>query len=394
MYWIALIIPAAFVAGHLFLAWRTDKWLRAAVPAYGRHPVCRALVALVFLAGIAMPMLGCFLPDSSLKFTMAAAGNIWLGFFIYYGFICVLLCLLSLPAGRRIRRSRGWAAGCLAFAVLLSLGVEVYGINHATDIHVTHLEQTVDKPCEREGLRVALIADLHISVNSSADTMVQMVEKVNAEHPDVILMAGDLLTSTINGVKDPEEMIRILQGLEAPYGVYGVYGNHDVEENLLGGFAMLPPSKAFRSDAIRDFAGACFTMLSDEVVDIADGSVVLVGREDGDKAGNGDVPRQDASALMAGIDTGKPVIILEHEPVDYRALAENGADVVLSGHTHAGQMFPGTLLIKLFAPNAYGVREIDGITSIVTSGVGFYGPPMRVGCDSEIMIIDFTFNGE
>ena len=95
---------------------------------------------------------------------------------------------------------------------------------------------------------------------------------------------------------------------------------------------------------------------------------------------------------MAGIDRTKPVLVLEHEPVDFENLGEAGADLVLSGHTHAGQFFPGNLITPYFNANNYGLKTLYGVQSVVTSGVGFYGPPLRVGTDSEIMMITIHFS--
>ena len=119
--------------------------------------------------------------------------------------------------------------------------------------------------------------------------------------------------------------------------------------------------------------------------------IVLVCREDGEKTGRGLEERMKAQDLMAGIDRTKPVLVLEHEPVDYANLYEAGADAAFSGHTHAGQMFPATLFTLLFNENNYGLKLVDGVQSVVTSGVGFYGPPLRVGSDSEVMVVDLTF---
>ncbi|MEE3378272.1 MAG: metallophosphoesterase, partial [Lachnospiraceae bacterium] len=78
-------------------------------------------------------------------------------------------------------------------------------------------------------------------------------------------------------------------------------------------------------------------------------------------------------------------------PVDYKNLKSNGADLALSGHTHAGQIFPATLFTPFFNENNYGFKVVDDLQTVVTSGVGYYGPPLRVGCDSEIMVLNIHF---
>ena len=99
-----------------------------------------------------------------------------------------------------------------------------------------------------------------------------------------------------------------------------------------------------------------------------------------------------AEELLSDVDTTLPVIVLQHEPIEYESLAANGADVVLSGHTHAGQIFPGNLIVPYFNENAYGLKYMHGIATVVTSGVGYYGPPIRVGTDSEVMVVNISFS--
>ena len=91
------------------------------------------------------------------------------------------------------------------------------------------------------------------------------------------------------------------------------------------------------------------------------------------------------------MDANKPVFVLDHQPKQLKELTEAGADVDLSGHTHDGQLFPGNLLIQPLWENACGILKIGNMTSCVTSGVGVWGPAMRVGTDSEIMVLHVKF---
>jgi predicted MPP superfamily phosphohydrolase len=220
-----------------------------------------------------------------------------------------------------------------------------------------------------------------------------MVDLVNEENADLVVIAGDIFTSSYEGMSDPDRYAEILRGMKAKNGVYAVYGNHDVEETLFGGFPISPISQAFRTKQMEDFFdNAGFITLYDEVVTIED-EIQLAGRVDGEKAGDGTADRMSAAELLKDIDPEKPVLVLEHEPIDYAHLNESGADLVLSGHTHAGQIFPGNLVVPFFNENAYGYKVFDGLQTIVTSGVGYYGPPMRVGTDSEVTVVNITFNG-
>jgi predicted MPP superfamily phosphohydrolase len=165
-----------------------------------------------------------------------------------------------------------------------------------------------------------------------------------------------------------------------------------VEETLFGGFPISPISKAFRSEKMEQFMKDChFTVLYDETASIADGQIQIVGRRDGEKAGDGTSDRMSAAELLGPVDKTKPIIVLQHEPKQFKDLADNGADVVLCGHTHNGQVFPGNFIVPFFNENAYGVKELYGIDTIVTAGVGYYGPPLRVGTDSEVTVVNIKF---
>ncbi|MBR4144973.1 MAG: metallophosphoesterase, partial [Lachnospiraceae bacterium] len=94
---------------------------------------------------------------------------------------------------------------------------------------------------------------------------------------------------------------------------------------------------------------------------------------------------------MKEVPDGYPVIILDHEPDEIKALSAAGADVALCGHTHDGQIFPANLLVRLVYDNSYGYKKIGDTDSIVTSGVGLFGPFMRVGTISEICNIKIKF---
>ena len=209
---------------------------------------------------------------------------------------------------------------------------------------------------------------------------------------DLVLVAGDIFTSTYDGLREPERYSAALAGIRAPLGVYAVYGNHDVSERLFAGFAIRPVSEAFRPPEMEQFfADSGFTVLTDEHVSLLDGRFTLVGRLDESKAGDGTSNRLSVSELLADTDKDSLLLVLEHEPVEYDALWEQGVDMVFSGHTHNGQIFPGNLYVNLMNRNAYGRVTIGSMETFVTSGVGTFGPPMRTGTNSEIMIIDVMY---
>ena len=362
---------------------------------------CHILVSL-------FPVLGSLLPDSKYRFMLQAVGNIWLGFILYFNGILILLCvflwiccLLKRSTIKNVndKHRRGtwyFTALCVSFASALL--IFIYGLQHAQNTKVKEYTVNIAKDIANENesdnndLTIVLIADFHLGVNSHLSTIQRMVNLVNEQHADVVLVAGDIFNSSYNGLRQPGEYAEVLSQIKAKYGVYAVYGNHDVEETLFGGFNTSSATQSIRTEEMEQFfSDSGFTVLYDETV-LIDDTVQIIGRIDGEKAGDGTANREDPASLLSGIDRTRPVIVLEHEPIEFAALKENGADLVLCGHTHAGQIFPGNLIVPFFNENGYGYRVVNGLDTIVTAGVGYYGPPMRVGTDSEVTVVHVHFN--
>ena len=390
-----VIMVVIYTAQNVLAAYLVDyclrKWKRTADKAHSLRKVWLIPFALVSL----MPVAGAFLPDGALKFALQAAGNVWLGFYLYFGILMLVLLLLALIlrklSARRLAQS--WSGGILCLSLIAALILFVYGLDHAQRTKVISYDLSVGKQAAEDTreMNLVLIGDLHLSANSRLSTTQRMVDLINAENPDAVVIAGDIFTSSHEALAHPDMYAEALRGIQTKYGVYAVYGNHDVEETLLGGFPVSPISQAFRTSKMEEFFDKCgFVTLADEVVTLPNG-VQLAGRIDGEKAGDGTKDRKTASELLAGLDQSKPIFVLEHEPKEFKALGEAGADVALCGHTHAGQLFPGNLIVPLFNENAWGYRRIDDVDTFVTAGVGYYGPPMRVGTDSEVTVIHMQF---
>ncbi|RUS50874.1 serine/threonine protein phosphatase, partial [Kurthia sp. 3B1D] len=192
--------------------------------------------------------------------------------------------------------------------------------------------------------------------------------------PDFILIPGDFFNDDFTAIQDPKRVSDLFKQLKATYGVYGTLGNHD------GG-------KTF-SQMVQLLEESNITLLNDEYV-VIDDKLALVGRVDPSPIGgfNG-LKRQDVSHLLKEIDSSMPTIVLDHTPSNLEQYS-NDVDLILSGHTHRGQIFPGSLITNLVFEVDYGhfQKNADSPQIIVTSGVGTWGMPMRVGTNNEIVEI-------
>jgi predicted MPP superfamily phosphohydrolase len=320
--------------------------------------------------------------------------NIWLGFFLIFGAVLFIFHMCRLIVGRHSRKdvSPKRAALSLCICAAISICLNGFGTNTAQHVTVNNFSvDLTDKNFPAHGsVRIVLIADLHLGVNSSITQLQDMVDLINDQDADMVLVAGDIFNSTYDGLKDPDRQAEILASMKSKYGTYGVYGNHDVVEPLLYGFALTPPSEAYRSaDMVAFTKKAGFTMLEDNSVTV-DG-LQIIGRKDREKTGDGLNTRESTSDVLASASSDKPVIVLQHEPKDFEDMSKAGADLALCGHTHDGQIFPGNILVSLMYENSCGQKTVSGMETIVTSGVGYYGPPLRLGTKSEIAVIDLTY---
>ena len=220
----------------------------------------------------------------------------------------------------------------------------------------------------------------------------QMVQKINEQNPDLVVMAGDIFDNEYEALDNPNTIVKTLKKIKSKYGVYATYGNHDIKEKILAGFTFSKKGEKKVSDIRMDqlLEDANITLLRDESV-LIDDSFYLYGRPDYRRPGRGITERKTPEEITADLDKSKPIIVADHEPNELQELADAGVDMDLCGHTHDGQMFPGNITTALMWENSYGYLKKGNMHNIVTSGVGLFGPNMRVGTIAEVAIIDVKF---
>lgn len=411
------IIFGTYTLLNIIAVFLIDHWLCRSSDRHRESVARRVIISFIYLILAFIPVLGVLLRQNLYKYLLERYSYMWMGFLMYFGGMLLIATVLEviircISRGRlkrreekgdllsaedlekRAARSRHVTGFVLCLIFLLSIGLNVYGTIHARNTVITHYDIKIDKSVEKtKKLRVALISDLHLSYNSDVRMIQIMVDKINYHKPDVVFVTGDMFSSSYGAVKEPKEYIRALRKIKAKEGVYWVYGNHDVEEPLFCGFGLMPPEDAERTKKIvRFLKKSKFQILEDSRTAIAGGEIQLIGRGDEFKPVDRAKKRLSADELLNDLDREKPIIVLEHEPGDYKNLAANGADISFSGHTHAGQVFPGTIFTRLWNDMVYGLETRNGMQVLVTSGVGNYGPPLRIGTDSEIVIADIAFN--
>ncbi len=390
MGWFSWVMLAVFAILLLYTVWHFHLGMNELTGKRKRYLLAAAIVIVACCSTI---IFGPFLPAGSFRRLVIQFSNYYFGFWIYLVFNFILLDIYRLFRKFLLRKNDFAYHGIVfIFIFVLSAGMTVYGGIHAKDIQVHTHEVTVHKAAEGlDSMKVVLVSDWHLGYSIGVSQMEQMVEKINEQDADLVLIAGDIYDNQYDSIDDPTKISKILSGIQSKYGVYGVYGNHDVTEALVGGFTVSTEENPIRDARIETMLeNAGITMLRDQVVTVA-GKIQLVGRLDGEKTGNESNSRKSLEELLEDVDTSLPVFVLNHEPEKLGSYDKQGVDLLMAGHTHAGQFFPLTITRSFVWENYWGIETEGNATCAVTSGIGVYGPPLRVLSDSEVMVLNVTF---
>jgi uncharacterized protein len=307
-------------------------------------------------------------------------GGFWLAF-MFYGFLFFLLSDITLLILRltgiigidAIPLFRKWSfiitAG-LSF-ILIAGGFIIAVIPVVKEYNIT-----INKPAgEIKTLRIAAVSDIHIGSiirKRSLKKLSSMLEKIK---PDMVLLLGDIIDGEIGPVLRGD----LLQYFTCPKcneGMYAITGNH---EFIGGGKRTIP---YIESKGIR--------VLKDEIITL-DGGIQLIGRIDKDSYRFYGKARKPLDELMKQVDTTKPVILLDHQPFHLNETVKSGVDLQLSGHTHNGQMWPLNYITGMIYDVSYGYVRRGNTNIIVSSGYGLWGPRVRSGSRSEVLLINIKF---
>jgi len=258
---------------------------------------------------------------------------------------------------------RGWAA---IMALAVSVVALVQGLRAPV---VREYEVSVaGLPPERDGLQVILISDTHLGALIGQGWMERLIGRVNAMKPDLVFVDGDLVDSDAGQL---EPLVPILQKLQAPLGVYAVTGNHEFYAGL--------------DRSVRLFEEAGFTVLRDRWAEVFPG-LVVAGVDDLTARRQFGLDGEAVKKALSGRPPGA-AILLSHTPWEAETAAAAGAGLMLSGHTHNGQIWPFNFLSATRYALQAGRYDVGGMPMIVSRGAGTWGPRMRFPRSGEILRI-------
>lgn len=354
LFLISLMLP--LVGAAVYVGLRTGHAFDLLLPRWGRRCWTGFVLMMTALSAASVAL--------KMPAALETAAACWMGIFLYLLLFALFFHLLGFAASlKKPAEKDRIRLNTSACALIMAALVSIYGfINAATPRHVGYSigggEQT----------HIVLISDLHLGAVGSERRFEKTVREINALSPDIICIAGDIFDSDFRSVRDPDRTRELFLSLNAP--VYACLGNHDA-----GSTAPLMLD-FLESAGVRVLAGE-YEIINDRFA--------LFGRADGSPIGGAaGIVRDEHIPVVTGI----PMVVMDHNPScigEYDGIA----DLVLCGHTHHGQVFPGQLITGSLYACDYGYYKPSENAPhvIVTSGAGTWGPPMRVGTSCEIVTI-------
>ncbi len=273
-----------------------------------------------------------------------------------------LLWLLHLPF-RRFSKIRK-AYECRLIPLFFGLFAVFFGFFHIRNVHATHY--TIET--ESLQMRIVFLSDLHYPNAMSPKRLREYCDEISQAKPDLVIFGGDIVDESTSEAQT-HECITILDSIESTHGSYFIFGNHDNLHRTSENPALMQALQ--KSD---------ITALADERVKI--GALTLIGRKDRSNS-----TRTPLSELMPQEDSF--VLVVDHQPLDAEETVQCGADLMLSGHTHNGQIWPIGFINALLGPK-YGHYTLEEMDLLVSSGIVGWGYPVRTQGISEYVILDLV----
>lgn len=348
------MIMVAYLGGNIYLFIRTLQQI-SSLPL-----VWKILFGIIFWA-IAVSMFLSFgmrnveIPPTVSRL-MFQAGSAWMVFILYMVLGLLVADLTHLAAPKF--NGYPWALG-------LTICLMIYGYYNYRHPQIVELDIKLDKPMEQP-LRIVAISDVHLGHGTDKSALQRYVKMINSQKPDMILIGGDLIDNSTLPLHN-QQMHEELNQLEAPLGIYMVAGNHEFISGIKSAEEFLHKTQIH--------------LLRDSVVAHPSG-VQIIGRDD-----RSNHRRESLESLISKCDNERPIIVLDHQPYELQKSDSLGVDLQFSGHTHHGQVFPLSLVTDYMYEQSHGYRKWSHSHIYVSSGLSLWGPPFRIGTNSDMAVI-------
>lgn len=301
-------------------------------------------------------------------------GSYWLILMLYATATLPIIIILRYVFGE-IRLDFITYRGFYLYSIIIFFSVYILlalmGTLNASASKIRTYEIVINKYVE-EPINIIMVSDIHLGNIIRNKRLRKMVQTINSLNPDFIAIAGDIIDSNITPFTE-RNMAEEFSHLKSKYGTYAVLGNHDLMTRSIDKIVtILNENKV--------------NILRDEAVLIND-SFYIIGRDDVTIKLYTKENRKPLKDITKELDNSKPLILIDHNPKDVKESYNANIDLQLSGHTHKGQISPLNFITKRAFEVDYGHLQKDSFNVIVSSGYGTWGPPIRLGSKSEIVVI-------
>lgn len=356
-----IILISVYLAGNIYIF---IKGLRA-LPAC--HSGIKVAASILFWCG-ALSLFGSLLSrnvemPSFISHTMYEIGTGWLIFTLY---MVIFLLLTDILKRFYTPFKYGFPVSLLLTFILLGCGY--YNYRHPK---TNAVDITINKPYENNSqpIKIVAVSDIHLGYGTGKSALKKYVDMINEQKPDLILIGGDLIDNSVVPLYT-EKMSEELSELKAPMGIYMVPGNHEYISGI--------------DESARFIKSTPIQLLIDSVVTLPNG-IQLIGRDD-----RHNPSRRSLQELMENIDKSRPIILLDHQPYNLTDAEAAGIDLQFSGHTHHGQVWPMSLVTDYIYEQSHGYRQWGDTHIYVSSGLSLWGPPFRIGTESEMVVFELS----
>ncbi|HOM88279.1 MAG TPA: metallophosphoesterase [Spirochaetota bacterium] len=335
---------------------------------------------LFTVAGIAILALSFIMGRILERYTVCATsdflvwiGALWIALFLYLllGFLLTDSIAAITGIFFNISNVKRYAYTVI---IILSFAVTVAGYINELKPVVKEINITIHKPSSLKQLRIAYASDIHLGSIIANSRLENLVTLINNSNPDIIIFGGDIVDEDIKPVIE-NNLGELLLQLKANHGIIAVPGNHE----YIGGI----------DKAMNYIKSHNIKILRDELFTIND--IQIIGRDDRSKFAFTGEHRAPLEHLIKKVNTNHPLIIIDHQPFAIAKTASYPVDLLLSGHSHHGQLFPFNYITSKLYQISWGYDRINNTHVYVSCGYGTWGPPVRTNSVSEIVILNLFF---
>ena len=372
MYILNILVSILFLVVFGALTYFVGKTLLNTINNYIKldKKVYWAIYSIISLSYIVASMFYDIIPEMIKNFLLII-GSFYLAFFMY----ALIIFPITILINKYLNKHKLYSRKVLSIEVITilifyivtgTLGYRNAMTSYVNTISLSREDVSLDKP-----LNIVMVSDIHLGNIINKKRLHTMVNEINSLNPDVVIIPGDIIDTHIEPFLK-EDMATEFSNIKSKYGTFATLGNHDIHSDSINTLV----SKLEENNV---------TILRDEAK-LIDNSFYIIGRDDVaiESLGN---KRKELNSITNELDSSKCKIVVDHNPKYINDSLEANANIQLSGHTHNGQIFPGNLITKSLFEIDHGYLKKDNLNVIVSSGYGLWGPPLRIGSQSEIINI-------